>query len=305
MITASTTLAQTLRLLRNWRGAAPLVRQQPAAAPAPTAPLHGASPGAAAATCGGAGHVTLLGAGPGDPELLTLKAARLLATCDAVVFDALVNPAIVELAGGAERHYVGKQAGRHTLPQDGINALLVRLARSGRKVVRLKGGDPFVFGRGGEEMEALAAAGVACDVVPGITAACGIAACTGIPLTHRDHAQSCTFATGHLKNGGVDLDWPALARPHQTVVIYMGVGALAEICRQMIRHGLPAPHPAAIVQDGTLPTQRVISATLESLPARAASEAVRPPALLIVGAVVALWRNPELQATGAATAACS
>ena len=242
--------------------------------------------------CQRAGKVTLVGAGPGDPELLTVRATRHIERCDALVYDNLVSADIVAMAQAAtQKIYVGKQAGRHTLPQEQINALLVRLASEGREVVRLKGGDPFVFGRGGEELEQLAAAGIDFEVVPGITAACGISAAAGIPLTHREYAQACVFVTGHLKDGSVDLDWPALARRAQTVVVYMGVGALPEICRQMIAHGMPASHPAALVQDGTLPSQRTLTGTLASLPELARTHAVRPPALLIIGTVVRLHQK--------------
>jgi len=237
----------------------------------------------------GCGTVHLVGAGPGDPELLTLRAARLLQRADVVVYDHLVGKGVLELIGPrAERHYVGKQRARHTLPQEGINALLVRLARAGRDVVRLKGGDPFVFGRGGEELQELAAAGVPFDVVPGITAACGVASYAGIPLTHRDCAQSVCFVTGHLKDGSSELDWVALARPRQTVVIYMGLTALREICGQLVAHGLPPEWPAAVVAHGTLPDQQVVVGSLATLADAVAAAEVHAPTLTIVGQVVRL-----------------
>jgi len=235
------------------------------------------------------GKVFLVGAGPGDPDLLTLRAARLLARADVVVYDHLVGDGVLDLiAPAAERLYVGKQRGRHALSQPEINALLVRLARQGREVIRLKGGDPFVFGRGGEELQALAAQRVAFEVVPGITAACGVASYAGIPLTHRDHAQACLFVTGHLKDGSCDLDWPALARPRQTVVIYMGLTALADICDQLVAHGLPPHTPAAVVQQGTTLDQQVVSATLSDLAAHVADAGLQSPCLIIVGEVVRL-----------------
>ena len=235
------------------------------------------------------GRVWLVGAGPGDPDLLTLRAARLLEQADVVVYDHLIGAGVLALIGEhAERFYVGKERCRHSMAQADISALLVRLARAGRNVVRLKGGDPFIFGRGGEELAALAEEGVPFDVVPGVTAACGVAAYAGIPLTHRDHAQSCTFVTGHLKDGTCDLDWAALARPRQTVVIYMGLTSLAVICQQLVAHGLSADWPAAVVANGTLATQSVVCATLATLPDAVAREGLASPCLTIVGEVVRL-----------------
>ena len=239
------------------------------------------------------GRVTLVGAGPGDAELLTLKAARVLASADLVLYDNLVSSDVLgHVAVGAERIYVGKKSRNHTLPQEGIIELMVRLAQSGRSLVRLKGGDPYIFGRGGEEAEALAAAGIACDTVPGISAAQGAAASAGIPLTHRDHAAMLVFATGHLQGEEgertVALDWAALARPRQTVVIYMGVGTLPTICTQLIAHGLPASTPAAMIERATLPGQRSIVGTLQTLPALSVAHGVHPPALIMIGDTVTL-----------------
>lgn len=247
---------------------------------------------------GGEFPVALVGAGPGDPELLTLRAARLIGAADDIVYDQLVGEGILDLARPAARlHYVGKQRNRHTLAQAEINALLVCLARAGRHVVRLKGGDPFVFGRGGEEAEVLHAHGLRFEIVPGITAAVGMSCYAGIPLTHRDHAHSCVLVTGHLKDDSVDLDWAALARPGQTVVVYMGMAALPEICRQMIHHGLPRTTPAAVVQHATTPRQQVVAGSLETLAERARAAGIHAPALIVIGDVVELretlaWFDP-------------
>lgn len=235
------------------------------------------------------GWVYLVGAGPGDPELLTLKAARLISEADVLVYDNLVSQAVLDLARpNAERIYAGKERGNHTLPQEQINQLLVRLARTGKRVVRLKGGDPYIFGRGGEEVETLHSDGINFEVVPGITAAAGVASYAGIPLTHRDHAQACVFVTGYLKDGSMDLDWPGLARRRQTVVIYMGLSGLPYLCGKLIEHGLPGDWPVAIVQHGTQPTQRTVVGTLATLPALAEAAKLRAPTLIIVGKVVTL-----------------
>jgi uroporphyrin-III C-methyltransferase len=237
----------------------------------------------------GRGRVALVGAGPGDPELLTLRAARLLRDAEAVVHDFLVGPEVLDMVNPrAQCICAGKRSNRHSMPQHEINALLVRLAREGLRVVRLKGGDPFVFGRGGEEAQALAAAGVDFEIVPGVTAACGVTAYAGIPLTHRDLAQSCLFVTGHQKDHTADLDWPALARARQTVVIYMGLAALAQICTQLVAHGQRADMPAAVIQQGTLPEQRVVTGTLANLPQRVAAAGLDAPCLIVVGEVVRL-----------------
>ena len=236
-----------------------------------------------------AGIVHLVGAGPGDPDLLTLKAHRLLQRADVVVYDRLVSPEVLGAARrDAERIYVGKRRAQHCMPQAEINERLIALARAGKKVVRLKGGDPFVFGRGGEEIEALMKAGIAVEVVPGITAALGCAASAGIPLTHRDHAHACVFVTGHLKDGEVDLDWEMLARPRQTVVIYMGAETLPVIVRQLMQYGLAASTPIALIEGGTTERERRVVATLESIERHAGHAQLEGPTLCMVGEVVAL-----------------
>ena len=244
------------------------------------------------------GEVYLVGAGPGDPELLTLRAYRLMQTADVALYDHLVSKDVLDLLPASTRRvYVGKERDRHTMPQEAINELLVRLAKEGLRVLRLKGGDPFIFGRGGEEIDTLAAQGVRFEVVPGITAALGVASYAGIPLTHRDCAQACLFVTGHLKDGSMDLDWPALARPRQTVVVYMGLLGLPVLCAGLVAHGLPADTPAAVVQQGTTREQRVVTGTLRTLAGQVADAMLTPPTLIIIGDVVRLrerlnWYRP-------------
>lgn len=237
-----------------------------------------------------ASMVHLVGAGPGDPELLTVKAQRLLREAEVVVYDRLVSPAILELLPrGAARIYVGKAPDAHHMPQDRINALLVKLARAGRRVVRLKGGDPFVFGRGSEEAEVLARHGIPFEVVPGITAASGCTAALGIPLTHRGLATGVRFVTGHCRGGReLDFDWPSLADPDTTLVVYMGLANLPEISRRLIAAGLPADTPVAAIANGTTARQKVCRATLADLPDRVRESGLDAPVLTVIGRVVAL-----------------
>ena len=237
----------------------------------------------------GVGEVWLIGAGPGDPDLLTFKALRLMQQCDVVLHDALVSDVILNLCRrDADRIYVGKRRSNHAVPQEGINQLLVSLAKEGKRVVRLKGGDSFIFGRGGEEIEELCAAKIPFQIVPGITSASGCATYAGIPLTHRDYAQSVTFVAGHLKGGYADLDWHHLANPRQTVVIYMGLIGLPVICSKLIEHGLPVGTPVAVIEKGTTPEQRIITGTLTTMPEKIKSEKIQAPTLIIIGGVVEL-----------------
>ncbi len=236
------------------------------------------------------GKVFLVGAGPGDPDLLTLKAARLIRGADVVVYDRLVGEAVLELIEpGTTRLYVGKAAGRHALPQAEINELLVRAAANGRRVVRLKGGDPLIFGRGGEEADYLAAHGIDCEIVPGVTAASGCAAEFGIPLTHRGLATGVRYVTGHCcADTPLVLDWLSLADPQTTLVVYMGLERVAEVTTNLIAAGLDAATPAAAIASGTTPARRICVTTLSDLPQRVADARLRSPVLLVIGRVVSL-----------------
>lgn len=252
------------------------------------------------------GEVYLIGAGPGDPDLLTFRALRLMQQADVVVHDRLVAKPILEMTrADAEHIYVGKERDKHTLRQEEINQLLARLAKEGKRVVRLKGGDPFIFGRGGEEIDTLAAEGIPFQVIPGITAASGCAAYSGIPLTHRDYAQSVTFVTGHLKDGSINLNWPMLAQPNQTLVFYMGLVGLPVICERLQAHGVSADMPVALVEQGTTQMQRVHIGNLGNIQEVVAREQPKPPTLIIVGEVVRLqeklswYKAPDSSEQGA------
>jgi uroporphyrin-III C-methyltransferase len=244
--------------------------------------------------------VHLVGAGPGDPELLTVKALRLIQSADVVVYDRLVSPEILQLIpSGVTRISVGKAAGKHSLPQDEINELLAGLATGGRKIVRLKGGDPYIFGRGGEEAAYLVQHGVPFEVVPGITAACACASYAGIPLTHRGLSHGVRFVAGHCRaDEPLDLDWRGLADPDTTLVVYMGAAKLEEIRSRLIRSGLPADTPAAAIENGTTPRQRRCVATLATLPDQIRKAGFQAPVIIVIGKVVSLaddlnWFEPE------------
>lgn len=242
------------------------------------------------------GEVYLVGAGPGDPELLTLKALRLMQQADVVIYDRLVSPAIMELCRrDATKIYVGKARSNHAVPQEGINALLVEYASKGQRVCRLKGGDPFIFGRGGEEIQELFAAGVPFQVVPGITAASGCSAYAGIPLTHRDYAQSVRFLTGHLKEGSPELPWDELVYQNQTLVLYMGLVGLEKICEKLIEHDQRPDMPVALISKGTTPEQKVVVGTLADIASKVEENHIQAPTLTIIGDVVSLREQLQWQ----------
>lgn len=235
------------------------------------------------------GEVYLVGGGPGDPDLLTFKALRLMQQADVVLHDRLVSEDVLALCRrDADYIYVGKKRDRHTRPQEEINALLVKLAKEGKRVLRLKGGDPFIFGRGGEEIETLASEGIPFQVVPGITAASGCSSYAGIPLTHRDHARSVRFVTGHLKDGSYALNWSEMLDPDQTLVFYMGLLGLPRICQALIDHGRDVQTPIALIQQGTTRNQRVFTGTLATINKIIESEKVKAPTIIIIGSVVSL-----------------
>jgi len=245
------------------------------------------------------GEVYLVGGGPGDPELLTLRALRLMQQADVVLYDRLVSDGVMELVRrDAERIYVGKRRSEHAMQQENINQLLVDLAKQGKRVLRLKGGDPFIFGRGGEEIELLAQNNIPFQVVPGITAASGCSAYAGIPLTHRDYAQSVRFVTGHLKSDDTNVSWPELANPTQTLVFYMGLVGLKEICTSLIAHGRAASTPVALIEKGTTQEQRVLISDLDSIAEVVAENDVHAPTLFIVGEVVKLHDSLKWFKTG-------
>jgi len=245
------------------------------------------------------GEVYLVGGGPGDPDLLTFKALRLMQQADVILYDRLVSEGVMELVRrDAELIYVGKERDNHSVPQDGINQLLVDLAKQGRRVCRLKGGDPFIFGRGGEEIETLAENGIPFQVVPGITAASGCSTYSGIPLTHRDYSQSCRFVTGHLKDGSMNLPWNELAVEQQTIVFYMALKGAKHLSDKLIEHGMRSDMPVALVEKGTTPDHRVWTTTLGELPSVVATQPIKAPTLIIVGEVVKLreklnWFDPN------------
>ena len=238
------------------------------------------------------GEIYLVGAGPGDPDLLTIKALRLMQQADTVVYDRLVSTSIHQLLRpDIERIYAGKQASQHAMSQADINRLLVDLARQGKKVLRLKGGDPFVFGRGGEEIETLLEEGIPFQIVPGITAALGCAAYSGIPLTHRDYAQSCIFVTGHRKDGSINLNWKLLTQANQTLIFYMGLLGLEHICTSLTEHGMAADTPIALIMRGTLADQKIVISDLSNIVTAIQDQEIKPPTLLIVGKVVELYNK--------------